>query len=122
MVFKRTTTGEGTGGNGLPDGGIENDALIKQSATDGDAGWEATATASNATPQPLGTAAPGSGTSFARDDHVHATPLGLLMGFGDGSDGNVVLDGTNTFSWANMTARFPAQAAGTSAPCLLISL
>jgi hypothetical protein len=81
-------SGGGGGGISLPAGGSENDALIKQSATDGDADWEATASASNADPQRAGVAASGSGTAWARDDHVHPyvpRSFNILLGAAGGS-------------------------------------
>lgn len=65
------------GGQSLPDGGVSGDALIKQSATDGDADWQATAALSNDDPASVGVANDAGGSpEAARADHVHKRKFG----------------------------------------------
>ena len=55
---------------------------IPMSSTDNTSVKDAIPLASSATPQPLGTAAAGSGTTWARADHVHAKPSRTDLGLG----------------------------------------
>lgn len=63
---------------------------IPMSSTDNTSVKDAIPLASSATPQPLGTAAAGSGTTWARADHVHAKPSRTDLGLGTVSLEDVV--------------------------------
>ena len=62
---------------------------IKMSSSDNTTIPNAIPAASSATPQPLGTAAAGSATAWARGDHVHAFPDYVHVGASAPSDSNI---------------------------------
>jgi hypothetical protein len=63
-------------------------------------------TASTTTPAALGTAAVGTGTTFARADHVHAMPTAANVGAAQAvTDIELTRDGTTTITTAQLPAR-----------------
>lgn len=63
---------------------------VPMSSSDNTSVKDAIPLASSSTPQPLGTAAAGSGTTWARADHVHAKPSRTDLGLGAVAEENVV--------------------------------
>ena len=87
---------DGAPGQGVPSGGTTGQVLKKRSNTDYDTEWASEGGVDPATATPLmdGTAAVGSSTKYAREDHVHPsdtskqdsiTATGILKGAGSGS-------------------------------------
>lgn len=86
---------DGAPGQGVPSGGTTGQVLKKKSNTDYDTEWASAGGVDPATATPLmdGTAAVGSSTKYAREDHVHPsdtskqdsiTATGILKGSGAG--------------------------------------
>ena len=67
-------------GSTVPQGGTQNQVLGKLTNGDYDIGWISVAgsTPYDSNPAALGTASPGNSTAFARGNHVHPLPDGLI--------------------------------------------
>ena len=86
------STVNGTSGavtiHGLPSGGTDGQSLVKTGSTDYAVAWTTVTIPSAATalPADLGTAAIGSSSKFAREDHVHEKPDNVYIGASAPSD------------------------------------
>jgi hypothetical protein len=80
LTFVKTS---GSAASGIPAGGTTGQGLTKHSNTDGDVQWSDLAALSNANPQPLGTAGPGTSSAASRDDHVHPQAAAQSYGAAD---------------------------------------
>ena len=87
QVLKKATNSDyetewASEGTGVPAGGTTGQYLKKKSNTDGDVEWGTLSvpSAATATPSDLGTAAVGSSSKYAKEDHVHKMPSASDVG------------------------------------------